>query len=136
MIRLAVLALFLSYAICDSLISLRLSPTPAPGCNYRGTYYPSVWFNPTPCERCQCTTSGEVMCFTFPCLHTLCADPVIEKDQCCPRCPNGYTCKAPDGHIVKAGETYHLNSYTSCQCDTHQWTSFTAVCTYQVLSIP
>uniref|UniRef100_A0A8W8M882 VWFC domain-containing protein n=1 Tax=Magallana gigas TaxID=29159 RepID=A0A8W8M882_MAGGI len=106
------------------------------GCYYRGSVYPFGWFSTRHCESCQCSTSGQVMCMFNDCWQPACADPVQEKDYCCPTCPNGYTCKAPDGHIVKAGETYHLNSYTSCQCDTHQWTSFTAVCTYQVLSIP
>ena len=40
----------------------------------------------------------------------------------------GYTCKAPDGHIVKLGETYHMTSYTYCHCESRHFGSNLAVC--------
>eukprot|EP00105_Crassostrea_gigas_P030633 XP_011453030.1 PREDICTED: von Willebrand factor C domain-containing protein 2-like [Crassostrea gigas] len=139
MIGLAVFALLLGYGQCNLqlLTPQLLVPTFATGCYYHGSFYPLGWFRTNPCESCMCNNRGQVTCMFAECLiPPLCADPVHEKDNCCPTCPNGYTCKAPDGHIVKAGETYHLNSYTSCQCETHLLYDFTAVCTEQDPSIP
>nr|XP_011446063.2 brorin isoform X1 [Crassostrea gigas] len=136
MMGLAVFALLLSYGQCGLLTQQLLMPAIPSGCYYRGSVYPFGWFSTRHCESCQCSTSGQVMCMFNDCWQPACADPVQEKDYCCPTCPNGYTCKAPDGHIVKAGETYHLNSYTSCQCATQIGASFKAICTQQNPSIP
>nr|XP_011453030.2 von Willebrand factor C domain-containing protein 2-like [Crassostrea gigas] len=139
MIGLAVFALLLSYGQCGLLTQQLLTPTLPSGCYYHGSFYPLGWFRTNPCDSCMCYTRGYVSCAFGDCIFpALCADPVHEKDKCCPTCPNGYTCKAPDGHIVKAGETYHLNSYTSCQCDSHRMDmyNFSATCTEHDPSIP
>ena len=43
----------------------------------------------SPCERCRCEASGEVLCAVSACPQTECVDPVYEPDQCCPICKNG-----------------------------------------------
>jgi hypothetical protein len=86
MIWFALLVFVVSYVQGD-LLPLELTTTS--GCYYQGSYYPYGSFQPTPCEHCQCTTSGQAMCAVMDCFMTPCADPVHEKDKCCPTCPNG-----------------------------------------------
>nr|XP_022309389.1 von Willebrand factor C domain-containing protein 2-like [Crassostrea virginica] len=127
MIGICVLSsLLLGLVQCD-LFPLELTTVPE-GCYYQGSYYPLGSFHPTPCEYCHCGTSGQAMCAIADCMMPQCADAVHEKDKCCPTCPNGYTCKAPDGHIVKLGETYHMTSYTYCHCESRHFGSNMAVC--------
>ncbi|XP_048754813.2 brorin-like [Ostrea edulis] len=105
-----------------------LELTTTAGCYYQGSYHPVGPFSPSPCEDCHCPTSGKVICAITDCFITPCVDAVHEKDKCCPTCPNGPNCKAPDGHIIKIGETYHMNSYTICHCDGHHLGSNLAAC--------
>ncbi|XP_062574781.1 von Willebrand factor C domain-containing protein 2-like [Saccostrea cucullata] len=128
MISIAVLIFMITY-VQGELLPLELTTTA--GCYYHGSYYPVGSFNPTPCEYCQCTTSGQAMCAIADCVMTPCVDPIHEKDKCCPTCPNGHNCKAPDGHIIKVGDTYHMDHYTTCHCDSHQWGSNLAVCAHR-----
>ncbi|XP_061185808.1 von Willebrand factor C domain-containing protein 2-like [Saccostrea echinata] len=127
MISAAVLVFAITY-VQGELLPLELTTTA--GCYYQGSYYPIGSFKPTPCEYCQCTTSGQAMCAIADCFITPCVDAIHEKDKCCPTCPNGHNCKAPDGHIIKAGDTYHMNRYTTCHCDGHQFGSNLAVCAH------
>lgn len=82
-------ALLLSYGQCGLLTQQLLMPTLPSGCYYRGSFYPFGWFSTHPCESCQCSTSGQVMCMFNDCWQPAYADPVQEKDYCCPTCPNG-----------------------------------------------
>lgn len=132
MIGLAVFALLLSYAQCD-LFPLELTTPSAAGCYYQGSYYPVGSFKPTPCEYCQCSISGQAMCAIADCAPPQCADAVHEKDKCCPTCPNGHNCKAPDGHLLNLGETYYMNSHTKCYCDTRHFGSYLAVCSHMAV---
>lgn len=45
----------------------------------------------------------------------------------------GHNCKAPDGHLLNLGETYYMNSYTKCYCDTRHFGSYMAVCTHMAI---
>ncbi|XP_060040716.1 brorin [Erinaceus europaeus] len=59
-------------------------------CEFRGkTYQTLEEFVVSPCERCRCEASGEVLCTVSACPQTECVDPVYEPDQCCPICKNG-----------------------------------------------
>ncbi|ELR52816.1 Brorin, partial [Bos mutus] len=59
-------------------------------CEFRGkTYQTLEEFVVSPCERCRCEASGEVLCAVSACPQTECVDPVYEPDQCCPICKNG-----------------------------------------------
>lgn len=89
MMGLAVFALLLSYGQCGFLTQQLLMPSIPSGCYYRGSVYPFGWFSTRHCESCQCSTSGQVMCMFNDCWQPACADPVQEKDYCCPTCPNG-----------------------------------------------
>lgn len=43
----------------------------------------------SPCEKCRCEPSGEVLCSVAACPQTECVDPEYEPDQCCPICKGG-----------------------------------------------
>lgn len=43
----------------------------------------------SPCEKCRCEPSGEVLCTVAACPQTECVDPEYEPDQCCPICKSG-----------------------------------------------
>ncbi|MEQ2158656.1 hypothetical protein GOODEAATRI_014699, partial [Goodea atripinnis] len=43
----------------------------------------------SPCEKCRCEPSGEVLCSVSACPQTECVDPEYEPDQCCPICKSG-----------------------------------------------
>lgn len=43
----------------------------------------------SPCEKCRCEPSGEVLCSVAACPQTECVDPEYEPDQCCPICKTG-----------------------------------------------
>lgn len=43
----------------------------------------------SPCEKCRCEPSGEVLCSVAACPQTECVDPEYEPDQCCPICKSG-----------------------------------------------
>ncbi|KAM9644803.1 brorin isoform 1-T2 [Morphnus guianensis] len=58
-------------------------------CEFRGkTYQTLEEFMVSPCEKCRCEASGEVLCTVSACPQTECVDPVYEPDQCCPICKN------------------------------------------------
>ena len=67
-----------------------LATTPG-GCLYHGQYYPVGSFQPSPCEPCQCTSSGQAFCAIVDCFFGGCVDQVHDKNHCCPVCPNGKT---------------------------------------------
>nr|XP_034303064.1 brorin-like [Crassostrea gigas] len=85
------------------------------GCLYHGKVYPVGSFDPSPCEICQCSSSGQAYCAIVDCFSVGCADAVHDPNQCCPVCPNGRNCKAPDGTIIKHGDTYST-AYITCLC--------------------
>ncbi|KAJ4948108.1 hypothetical protein JOQ06_019648 [Pogonophryne albipinna] len=43
----------------------------------------------SPCEKCRCEPSGEVLCSVAACPQTECVDPEYEPEQCCPICKTG-----------------------------------------------
>ncbi|CAG13990.1 unnamed protein product, partial [Tetraodon nigroviridis] len=43
----------------------------------------------SPCEKCRCEPSGEVLCTVAACPQTECVNPEYEPDQCCPICKSG-----------------------------------------------
>ncbi|XP_026046348.1 brorin isoform X1 [Astatotilapia calliptera] len=56
-------------------------------CEFRGKIYASLEeFKVSPCEKCRCEPSGEVLCSVAACPQTECVDPEYEPDQCCPIC--------------------------------------------------
>nr|XP_057913997.1 brorin isoform X2 [Doryrhamphus excisus] len=60
-------------------------------CEFRGKVYASLEeFKVSPCEKCRCEPSGEVLCSVSACPQTECVDPEYEPDQCCPICKSGY----------------------------------------------
>ncbi|XP_062574847.1 von Willebrand factor C domain-containing protein 2-like [Saccostrea cucullata] len=89
--------------------------TAASGCLYHGKHYPIGPFKPSACEPCHCTSSGQAYCAIVDCFFGGCVDAVHDPDHCCPVCPNGRNCKAPDGTIIKHGETYSTADMT-CHC--------------------
>uniref|UniRef100_A0A3P8VMI2 von Willebrand factor C domain containing 2 n=1 Tax=Cynoglossus semilaevis TaxID=244447 RepID=A0A3P8VMI2_CYNSE len=59
-------------------------------CEFRGKVYASLEeFKVSPCEKCRCEPSGEVLCSVAACPQTECVDPEYEPDQCCPICKSG-----------------------------------------------
>ncbi|TRY87161.1 hypothetical protein DNTS_024227, partial [Danionella cerebrum] len=59
-------------------------------CEFRGKIYSSLEeFKVSPCEKCRCEPSGEVLCSVSACPQTECVDPLYEPDQCCPVCKSG-----------------------------------------------
>ena len=58
-------------------------------CLYNGKTYGLGSFHPTPCEHCQCTSTGQAFCAIIDCAPPQCVDYVRHPDQCCPVCPNG-----------------------------------------------
>ncbi|XP_023132884.2 brorin isoform X2 [Amphiprion ocellaris] len=59
-------------------------------CEFRGKIYASLEeFKVSPCEKCRCEPSGEVLCSVAACPQTECVDPEYEPDQCCPICKSG-----------------------------------------------
>ncbi|XP_010765125.1 brorin, partial [Notothenia coriiceps] len=56
-------------------------------CEFRGKIYTSLQeFKVSPCEKCRCEPSGEVLCSVAACPQTECVDPEYEPEQCCPIC--------------------------------------------------
>ncbi|KAK1905055.1 Brorin [Dissostichus eleginoides] len=59
-------------------------------CEFRGKIYASLQeFKVSPCEKCRCEPSGEVLCSVAACPQTECVDPEYEPEQCCPICKTG-----------------------------------------------
>lgn len=53
----------------------------------------------SPCEKCRCEPSGEVLCSVAACPQTECVDPEYEPDQCCPICKGGEWRQFPSAAI-------------------------------------
>lgn len=85
-------------------------------CEFRGrTYQTLEEFAVSPCERCRCEASGEVLCSVSACPQTECVDPVYEPDQCCPICKNGPNCFAETA-VIPAGREVKTDECTVCHC--------------------
>lgn len=85
-------------------------------CEFRGkTYQTLEEFVVSPCERCRCEASGEVLCAVSACPQTECVDPVYEPDQCCPICKNGPNCFAETA-VIPAGREVKTDECTICHC--------------------
>ncbi|KAM6178621.1 brorin [Rhynchocyon petersi] len=85
-------------------------------CEFRGkTYQALEEFVVSPCERCRCEASGEVLCTVSACPQTECVDPVYEPDQCCPICKNGPNCFAETA-VIPAGREVKTDDCTICHC--------------------
>ncbi|KAK3605871.1 hypothetical protein CHS0354_017776 [Potamilus streckersoni] len=91
-----------------------------PGCVRDGKHYAvQQSFQPSPCEHCTCSLSGEVFCAIADCFITPCVDAVHDPTKCCPVCPNGPNCLI-HGQIVPAGQTVQVdNSMCSCPDNLH-----------------
>ncbi|KAK3088630.1 hypothetical protein FSP39_021499 [Pinctada imbricata] len=105
--------------LATSLPELLTAVTAPATCEYNGKQYPVGSFQPNPCQPCQCTSSGRAYCAVVDCFFTQCVDYVHDKNQCCPTCPNGRNCRAPDGTVIKYGQSYNPDPNTHCQCN--QW---------------
>ncbi|XP_045142224.1 brorin [Echinops telfairi] len=79
------------------------------------TYQTLEEFVVSPCERCRCEASGEVLCAVSACPQTECVDPVYEPDQCCPICKNGPNCFAETA-VIPAGREVKTDECTICHC--------------------
>ncbi|KAB5581795.1 hypothetical protein PHYPO_G00179740 [Pangasianodon hypophthalmus] len=85
-------------------------------CEFRGKTYTSLEeFKVSPCEKCRCEPSGEVLCSVSACPQTECVDPVYEPDQCCPVCKSGPNCYA-DTAVIPAGREVKIDDCTICYC--------------------
>eukprot|EP00916_Digyalum_oweni_P015450 GHVL01025287.1.p1 GENE.GHVL01025287.1~~GHVL01025287.1.p1 ORF type:complete len:145 (+),score=10.02 GHVL01025287.1:84-518(+) len=90
--------------------------TPKPGCLWGGKMWPAgQQFKPNPCTFCNCV-DGRAACAVADCAPPQCVDYVRDPNQCCPKCPNGSNCRAPDGTIIPAGKNVHINANTVCSC--------------------
>ncbi|KAL4230970.1 von Willebrand factor C domain-containing protein 2-like [Mactra antiquata] len=107
------LAFSVLVVVCDVLL--------AATCDYNGvTYNAGESFQPSPCEHCFCSPQGgRAMCAIADCAMPPCVNPVHDPTKCCPTCPDGHNCRHSDGTIIKAGETYHPDQHTTCQCPTN-----------------
>ncbi|XP_062374954.1 LOW QUALITY PROTEIN: brorin [Sardina pilchardus] len=85
-------------------------------CEFRGKMYSSLEeFKVSPCEKCRCEPSGEVLCSVAACPQTECVDPEYEPDQCCPVCKSGPNCYA-DTAVIPAGREVKIDECTICYC--------------------
>lgn len=85
-------------------------------CEFRGKVYASLQeFKVSPCEKCRCEPSGEVLCSVAACPQTECVDPEYEPDQCCPICKTGPNCFA-DTSVIPAGREVKIDECTICYC--------------------
>ncbi|XP_051937302.1 brorin isoform X2 [Hippocampus zosterae] len=85
-------------------------------CEFRGKIYSSLEeFKVSPCEKCRCEPSGEVLCSVSACPQTECVDPEYEPDQCCPICKSGPNCFA-DTTVIPAGREVKIDECTICYC--------------------
>uniref|UniRef100_A0A8B9KJ46 von Willebrand factor C domain containing 2 n=1 Tax=Astyanax mexicanus TaxID=7994 RepID=A0A8B9KJ46_ASTMX len=85
-------------------------------CEFRGKTYASLEeFKVSPCEKCRCEPSGEVLCSVSACPQTECVDPEYEPDQCCPVCKSGPNCYA-DTAVIPAGREVKIDECTICYC--------------------
>ncbi|XP_062320626.1 brorin [Osmerus eperlanus] len=85
-------------------------------CEFRGKIYASLQdFKVSPCEKCRCEPSGEVLCSVSACPLTECVDPKYEPDQCCPICKTGPNCFA-DTAVIPAGREVKIDECTICYC--------------------
>ncbi|XP_020565481.1 brorin [Oryzias latipes] len=85
-------------------------------CEFRGKVYASLEeFKVSPCEKCRCEPSGEVLCSVSACPQTECVDPQYEPNQCCPICKNGPNCYA-DTEVIPAGREVKIDECTICYC--------------------
>ncbi|GFR99484.1 von Willebrand factor C domain-containing protein 2-like protein [Elysia marginata] len=105
-----------------------IPPTVPKGCYYNGAFYkPGEQFSPTPCMFCHCDVSGRHMCAIADCALPPCVDAVS---------PN---CRAPDGTLIKEGETYTTSKGAVCRCPLHQghfWGAQNAICAIQLTPLP
>ncbi|XP_043226400.1 cysteine-rich motor neuron 1 protein-like isoform X3 [Amphibalanus amphitrite] len=77
------------------------------------------------CRQCYCH-EGTEMCSMIACAVPACEHPEIEPGQCCPTCPddsvvpsrhvNLTVCLSATGGTYLEGQTWHLDSCTSCLC--------------------
>lgn len=85
-------------------------------CEFRGKVYSSLEeFKVSPCEKCRCEPSGEVLCSVSACPQTECVDPEYEPDRCCPVCKSGPNCFA-DTAVIPAGREVKIDECTICYC--------------------
>ncbi|KAK3088755.1 hypothetical protein FSP39_023368 [Pinctada imbricata] len=97
-------------------------------CLHNGKTYQVGSFQPSPCEHCQCTSTGRAFCAIADCFITPCVDSIHDPTKCCPVCPNGPNCRAPDGTIIKKGEKHTTADGSLCQCQTSFSFSHEAIC--------
>lgn len=75
----------------------------------------------SPCEKCRCEPSGEVLCSVSACPQTECVDPEYEPDQCCPVCKSGkWSCSSSLSLFLCFSSSYLSNH--------HLWTAEPPLC--------
>ncbi|KAK7103216.1 hypothetical protein V1264_018166 [Littorina saxatilis] len=85
-------------------------------CLYKGQWYPEGVFVPDACKKCYCG-QGEHFCAVLSCDIAQCYDAVTDDpDHCCPFCPNGPNCRAPDGTVVQVGQEHQRSPDELCTC--------------------
>uniref|UniRef100_A0A8W8MMY7 VWFC domain-containing protein n=1 Tax=Magallana gigas TaxID=29159 RepID=A0A8W8MMY7_MAGGI len=102
--------------------------TKSRNCTYKGIEYPPGSFKTHDCKECVCAGDGEMECTETKCFDYPCVDKVRRPGDCCPMCPNGQNCKAPDGTVVRYEEEYAMSENVVCVCDKDQWAELEASC--------
>ncbi|KAL8597423.1 hypothetical protein ACOMHN_050921 [Nucella lapillus] len=112
-------ALTVCVCLTSMLMSARavsLRATPPSQCTWNGHVIPEGHrFEPDPCTSCQCQ-HGLTTCMQSACALPDCVDFVRDPNQCCPVCPNGGNCRAPDGTIVPEGQEVTISTSQACRC--------------------
>ncbi|XP_070211443.1 zinc metalloproteinase nas-14-like [Littorina saxatilis] len=73
------------------------------------------WMSSDGCTMCRCGPDGHATCISGSCPMPECADMVTTTGVCCPTCPNGLTCRTPEGAIIKEGE-HLVEDDHNCTC--------------------
>ncbi|KAL4218308.1 hypothetical protein ACF0H5_023044 [Mactra antiquata] len=66
---------------------------------------------PHPCEQ-----GGQHYCHPIPCPLPPCHDAVTKPGVCCPSCPHGPDCMAPDGHVILFKHSRIIDG-KNCTCE-------------------
>ncbi|KAL4218565.1 hypothetical protein ACF0H5_023299 [Mactra antiquata] len=72
-----------------------------------------------------CTVNGHHFCHPIPCPLPPCVDSITEHGICCPSCPDGPNCPAPDGHTIPWKHSEMIDG-KNCTCE-HPLTQATCV---------
>ncbi|KAL8565608.1 hypothetical protein ACOMHN_060349 [Nucella lapillus] len=85
-------------------------------CTWLGnSYMEGEVFIAAPCVYCECI-NGSVSCGTEDCPVPDCVDVVQLPGHCCPTCPNGPSCRGPDGRLIHFGQEVAIGDHI-CVCE-------------------